>query len=274
MSESQARDKHSSTSKSAFSSRRTLHAVAAILLILLASCRQRAAEDEQEITVAAAANLTDAFSEIAKQFTEKAAIRVIYSFGSTADLAKQIENGGPFDVFASADVEHIDRLGGKDLILADTRAVYARGRLVLWGPELGGAKINRIEDVTRDDVKTIAIAKPDLAPYGLAAVETLKALNLWSQIESKVVYGTNVSITKQYAKSGTPISLFSLALVKESEGHYVEVDERLHSPINQALVVIKTTAKQELARRFVSYVLGENGRAILRQYGYGDPLAE
>ena len=245
------------------------------MLILLSGCGQRIAQNEPEITVAAAANLTDAFAEMAKQFTAKTGIRVVYSFGSTADLATQIENGGPFDVIAAADVEHIERLGRKDLILPDTRAVYARGRLVLWVPEQGGVKINRIEDVTRADVKSIAIAKPDLAPYGLAAVEALKALNVWPQIEPKVVYGTNVSMTKQYATSGNAnLAFIPLALVKEGEGQYIEIDERLHPPINQALAVVKTSAKQDQARQFVEFVLGVNGRAILEQYGYRNPSAE
>jgi len=252
-----------------------IYAVAAIMLILLSGCGQRIAQDEPEIIVAAAANLTDAFVEMGRQFTANTGIRVVYSFGSTADLATQIENGGPFDVFAAADVTHIDRLGGKDLILPETRAVYARGRLVLWVPVHGDVRINRIEDVTRPDVKTIAIAKPDLAPYGLAAVEALKALNVWPQIESKVVYGTNVSMTKQYAASGNAtLAFIPLALVKKGEGHYIEIDERLHQPINQGLAVVKTSAKQDKARQFVDFVLGMDGRAILGQYGYRNPSTE
>jgi molybdate transport system substrate-binding protein len=255
--------------------RRRFVTVAASVLILMAGCGQESTSNQHEITVAAASNLTDAFAEVAKQFTAKTGIRVVYSFGSTADLAKQIENGGPFDVFAAADVEHIDSLGRKDLILSDTRAVYARGRLVLWVPEQGGVKIDRVEDVTNADIKSIAIAKPDLAPYGLAAVEALKALNVWSQIEPKVVYGTNVSMTKQYATSGNAnLAFIPLALVKKGEGQYIEIDERLHQPINQALAVVKTAAKQDQARQFVDFLLGVDGRAILGQYGYSNPSPE
>lgn len=252
-----------------------LFAVAVGLIILLTGCGQTSTRDDRDITVAAAANLTDAFAEIAKQFTSKTGIHVVYSFGSTADLAIQIENGAPFDVFAAADVEHIDRLGKKDLILPDTRAVYARGRLVLWVPDQNGAKVNRIEDVASADVKTIAIAKPDLAPYGLAAVEALKALQIWSQIEPKVVYGTNVSMTKQYAASGNAdLAFIPLALIRIGEGQFIEIDERLHRPINQALAVIKSSTRQLQARQFVDYVLGGDGRAILGQFGYSSPGPE
>ena len=257
---------------------RKVFAVVAAACIFLAGCRQQPADSQQgaqEITIAAAANLTEAFAEVAKQFTAKTGVRVIYSFGSTADLTKQIENGGPFDVFASADVEHIDELNQKGLIVPDSRAVYARGRLVLWTPPQSQVKVNRLEDVTSADVKTVAIAKPDLAPYGRATVETLKALNIWPQVEPKVVYGTNVSNTKQYATSGNAdVAFIPLALVKNGEGQSIEVDERLHQPIDQAMAIVKASGKQDQARRFLNFVLGDDGQAILQQFGYSHPSAK
>ena len=261
------------SSHSARDLRRSLYAILVSVSILFASCSQEP-QNAQEITVAAAANLTEAFTELAKRFTAEVGIRVVYSFGSTADLTKQIENGAPFDVFASADVEHIDDLNQKGFTVPDTQARYARGRLVLWSPPQSGVNLNRIEDVTRADVKTIAIAKPDLAPYGRATVEALKALGLWGEVEKKAVYGPNVSITKQYGTSGNAnLAFIPLALVKEGEGKYIEVEERLHQPIDQSLAVIKSSAKQELARSFVNYVLGHQGHEILQQYGYSNPSA-
>jgi len=96
---------------------------------------------QPEINVAAAANLTDAFEELAKQFTAETGVRVVYSFGATADLTKQIENGAPFDVFASADVSHVDQLNGEGLLTPGTRSLYARGRLVLWTPPDGRVQV-------------------------------------------------------------------------------------------------------------------------------------
>ncbi|HEY0322170.1 MAG TPA: molybdate ABC transporter substrate-binding protein [Pyrinomonadaceae bacterium] len=227
-----------------------------------------------EINVAAAANLTDAFAEVARQFTAETGVRVVYSFGSTADLAKQIENGAPFDVFAAADVEHVDGLDSKGLLTPGTRALYARGRLVLWTPTGSSISISRIEDITRGEVNRIAIAKPDVAPYGRAAVEALRALNLWQQVEPKVVYAQNVSQTKQFASTGNAeVAFLPLALMKPGEGRYVEVDEKLHQPIDQALGVVKASGKQEAARRFTDFVLSEKGQRILEQYGYRKPPA-
>jgi molybdate transport system substrate-binding protein len=255
-----------------------LSAALVAALIIMAGCHRGpsdAQQKAQEITVAAAANLTDAFAEVASQFTAMSGIRVVYSFGSTADLTKQIENGGPFDVFASADVEHIDELDQKGFIVPASRALYARGRLVMWTPPEGRVKVNRIEDVAGADVKTVAIAKPDLAPYGRATVETLKALNIWAQVEPKAVYGTNVSMAKQYASTGNAdVAFLPLALMKKGEGQYIEVDERLHQPIDQALAIVKASSKQDMARRFVNFVLGDNGQAILQQYGYSHPPAK
>src|ERR1043165_4377940 len=108
-----------------------------LLLFIACGCRsdsQNKTADASEINVAAAANLTDAFAEVGKQFTAETGIRVTYSFGATADLARQIENGAPFDVFASADVTHVDQLNGEGLLTPGTRSLYARGRLVLWTP--------------------------------------------------------------------------------------------------------------------------------------------
>jgi molybdate transport system substrate-binding protein len=239
------------------------------------SCNSRrnstaAQPSSAEINVAAAANLTDAFTELGKVFTARTGIAVVYSFGATADLEKQIENGAPFDVFASADVEHVDRLNSQGLLTPQTSNIYARGRLVLWIPPGGKLTLNRIEDVAGVEVERIAIAKPDLAPYGRATVEALRALNLWQQVEPKIIYGQNVSQTKQYAATGNAeVAFIPLSLVKANEGQSIEVDERLHQPINQAMAVIKDSRQQEAARQFLEFVLSSEGQALLERYGYG-----
>lgn len=203
------------------------------------------------------------------KFTAQTGVRVRFSFGATADLAKQIENGAPFDVFASADVEHVEKLNRVGLIVPGTNKLFARGRLVLWIPPGSNLTLNRIEDIARAEVERIVIAKPDLAPYGRAAVEALRAINLWTQIEPKVIYGQNVSQAKQYAATGNAEAAFiPLALVKANEGRIVEVDERLHQPIDQAIAVIKDSPQQEAAGRFVTFVLSAEGQALLERYGY------
>jgi molybdate transport system substrate-binding protein len=244
-----------------------------LLLILALGCAGRGPSqnnlEQPELNVAAAANLSDAFTELGQQFTGQTGIRVVYSFGATADLAKQIENGAPFDLFAAADVSHVDALNRAGLLVPGTQSLYARGRLVLWIPQDSRLTLTRVEDVTRPDVERIAVAKPDVAPYGLAAVEALRALNIWSSIEPKVIYGQNVSQVKQYAATGNAdVAFIPLSLVRKDEGRIIEVDEHLHQPIDQSIAVLKASARQEGARRFVAFVMSPDGQALLERYGY------
>ncbi len=250
---------------------------ATIFLLLFASCSQHVPPNEQatssEIVVAAAANLTDVFTEFSQRFTKQTGVRVRLSFGATADLAKQIENGAPFDLFAAADTEHVDALDRMKLIAPDTKALYARGRLVLWippGHENIAASLTRVEDVTRNEVARIAIAKPDVAPYGRAAIEALQALNVWQKIEPKVVYGQNVAQVKQFAATGNADAAFiPLSLVvKEREGKFIEVEARLHQPIDQALGVMQTSGNQATARAFANFILSAEGQTLMKDYGY------
>jgi len=247
----------------------------AALSLVLSACQQQHSkntESDSEIIVAAAANLTDAFVELGPQFTKQTGIRVVFSFGGTADLAKQIENGAPFDVFAAADVAHVDALEQEGLLTPGTRTLYARGSLVVWLPSGSHINIDRIEDLTHKEIDRIAIAKPDIAPYGQAAVETLRALKLWEQLEPKVVYGMNVSQVKQFASSGNAeVGFLPLALVKPGEGKYLKVSEHLHHPIDQALGVVKASTKQNAARRFTDFVLSPAGQNLLEKYGYAKP---
>lgn len=226
----------------------------------------------EEILVAAAANLTDAFGEVGRRFTERTGVRVTFSFGATADLAKQIENGAPFDVFASADVARVDELARKGLLAGETCAVYARGRLVLWVPPGGTARVVRLEDLAGAGVTRVALARPEAAPYGRAAVEALRASGVWERVEPKVVYSQSVAQAKQFASSGNADAAFlPRSLAKGGEGTSVEVEGRLHAPIDQAVGVVRASAKRDAAKRFVEFVLSEEGRAALKGFGYDAP---
>jgi len=225
-----------------------------------------------EITVAAAANLTDAFGEVARRFTARTGVRVTNSFGATADLSKQIENGAPFDVFASADVEHVDALAREGLLSDAPRGVYARGRLVLWLPPNVKASVGRVEDLAGDGVSKVAVAKPDVAPYGRAAVESLNALGLWAKVGPKVVYSQTVAQAKQFAASGNAEAAFvPRSLVREGEGTAIEVDSKLHAPIDQAVGIGRASRREDAARRVVEFLLREEGQSGLKSFGYDSP---
>src|SRR5271154_22187 len=128
---------------------------------------------KSEITVAAAANLTEVAQTLGAEFEAQTKIHPVFSFASTAVLTTQIENSAPFDVFLSADAEHIDKLDHEGLLAPGSAVVYAIGVLALWIPPSSKAHINKVEDLKANDVQVIALANPKLAPYGAAAVETL-----------------------------------------------------------------------------------------------------
>jgi len=231
-----------------------------------AACRKA---EQSGLTVAAAANLTSAFAPIGQAFTQETGIHVVFSYASTAQLTQQIENAAPFDVFAAADTRHVDQLIGDAKILPESRAIFARGRLALWDPK--GA-VKKIEDLTAASIRFVAIAKPEAAPYGEAAVESLKSLGIWDAIQPKVVYATNINMAKQYAATGNAEAAFTAySLVQNEGGRIIVVDEKLHQPIDQAAGIVSTSAHKGEARRFVAFLTGKEGRDILERFGYQVP---
>jgi molybdate transport system substrate-binding protein len=230
------------------------------------ACRQA---EQPGLTVAAAANLTGAFAQIGQAFTQETGVRVVFSYASTAQLTQQIENAAPFDVFAAADTVHIDQLVRDGRILPESRVTYARGRLALWDPQ--GA-VKKLEDLTAPSVRFVAIAKPEAAPYGEAAVESLKNLGIWDKVQPKVVYANNINMAKQYAATGNADAAFTAySLVQNETGRVTIVDEKLHQPIDQALGIVSASARKADARRFVSFLTGKEGRSILERFGYRVP---
>ena len=222
-----------------------------------------------EILVAAAANLNGVAQELARQFQKESGIKVTFSFSSTGNLARQIENSAPFDVFLAADTTHLIDLERKAFIVPGTRAVYARGRLVLWSNSAG---ISSLNDLTKKWVRYIALAQPDSAPYGAAAVETLHHLNLWDQLQPKLVYAENINMARQYAITGNAEAAFTAySLVIQAGGHILIVDEGLHRPIEQALGIVKGCKNPDGARRFTQFVLSPAGAGIWERYGYLAP---
>jgi molybdate transport system substrate-binding protein len=220
--------------------------------------------------VAAAANLQTALDEIARAFLAKTGIRVVSTMGATAQLAQQIENGAPVDVFLSADTQHVDGLVSKGVADPSSKAVYARGKLVLWAPLRGD--ITSLRDLASANVGQVGCARPELAPYGAAAVQSLKKEGLWQAVEPKLVYAQSISAAKQFADSGNTAAAFTaLSLVNSAKGHYVPIDDALHDPIDQALCIVKQTRQPGPARQFRDFVLSEACRAIFTRYGYGLP---
>jgi molybdate transport system substrate-binding protein len=224
------------------------------------------------LTVAAAANLTGVCAEAAQAFTKKTGIEVVCSYGSTAQLAQQLANGAPFDLFASADAEHVDSSIANGALAASSRAVYARGQLALWAPKGAELGLKDIAGLTAKRIRYIAIANPELAPYGLASVEALKAAGLWEQIREKAVYPSSINQAKQLAASGNAdVAFTAYSLVLHETGTVIKVDPKLYRPIQQALGVASRSPYAREAWQFREFLLGPEGQSILARNGYLAP---
>jgi len=233
----------------------------------LASLAQTAAKPE--ITVAAAANLTEVAQTLGMEFEAKTKIHPVFSFASTAVLTTQIENSAPFDVFLSADAEHVDKLDHEGLLTPGSDTVYAVGVLALWIPPTSKAHIAKVDDLNSKDVKVIALANPKLAPYGTAAVETLQHAGIWDQVKDKIVYAENISMAKQYGASKNADAVFTAySLVLKEAGQVIQVDEAMHAPIVQKLGVMAHSQHRDWAQSFTSFVLTGGGRGVLARSGY------
>lgn len=229
-----------------------------------------AKNEPSTLKVAAAADLTLAFQEIGKRFEAKTGTPVVFSFGSTGQLAEQIKNGAPFDVFAAANVQAIDELKKEHLILEGTEHVYAFGRIGIAAKS--DISVRTLNDLLKENVKKIAIANPDHAPYGLAAKQALQKAGIWEQVKNKLVYGKNIADTLAYVESGNAeAGIVALSLVKTSDVHFQLINEAMHEPIQQAVAVMKATKHREAAKQFVAFLNSSEGREIMKKYGFSIP---
>ncbi|MGF7184077.1 molybdate transport system substrate-binding protein [Desulfitispora alkaliphila] len=243
------------------------------IITLLGGCTQ----DEEVLTVAAASDLQHAFRELGPLFEEETGIEVKFNFGSTGLLAQQIENGAPVDVFAAANRAYVERLAAEDLVVEDTRAIYAKGRIVLVrGQELELDWVDlsngNWELLLHESIRNIAIANPAHAPYGKAAQEFLQSVEMWEGLEDKLVYGSSVTDALHLVTSGNAeVGIVALSIVIDREQTYYLLSEELHQPLEQEITVVEFSPAREEGRQFVELVTGPIGREILADYGFELP---
>ena len=243
------------------------------VLWFVAGCAATSAPADQRtpspLTVAAAADLQFAFTEIAELFEARTGQPVTLVFGSTGQLAQQIENGAPFDLFAAANVAFIESLRDKGLVLPDTVALYAEGRIVLAVNRQAGVEIVELADLLDPAVQRVAIANPEHAPYGMAAKETLSNAGIWEAVEPKLVYGENVRQTLQFIQTGdAQAGIVALSIADVPESSWTLIDANRHSPLLQALAVVNGSPQPDAARAFAEFINGEEGRPIMQRYGF------
>ena len=247
------------------------HVAAVMVLFCLLSSPVQAGE----LRVAVASNFAVPMERIAALFQQQSGHTVKVSLGSSGKLYAQIVAGAPFDVFLSADEAIPKRLAQEGKAVAGSRFVYALGTLVLWSAQPGF--VDAKGAVLRNGVyNKLAIADFKLAPYGMAAKETLEKLAMWNGMQRKLVKGENITQTYQLAATeNAELAFIALSQVmrdgKVTEGSWWLVPPELHNPIRQSAVLLSGAQDQEAARAFLAYLKSPKAAAIIRSFGYESP---
>lgn len=225
-----------------------------------------------EVSVAVAANFTAPMQKIAAQFEQDTGHKAVLSFGATGKFYAQIKNGAPFGILLAADDTTPEKIAREGLGDGATRFTYAIGQLVLWSKQPGYVDAEG-KVLQKTDWQHIAIANPKLAPYGLAAMQTLDKLGLTAQVQPRVVTGENIGQTYQFAASGNAqLGFVALSQVMEDgrlrEGSAWVVPGNLHEPIRQDAIVLKPGQGSEAAAALMQYLRDDKARAVIKSYGY------
>jgi molybdate transport system substrate-binding protein len=219
------------------------------------------------VRVAAAADLSRSFEELGKAFTSRTGITPIFTFGSSGMLAKQIEQGAPFFLFASASREYAEVPIAADRCDRSSVATYARGRLAVWTPPgIPGPKtFAELADVR---FTRISIANPDHAPYGKAAQQALEKAGIYAAVKDRLVLGDNVQAAFEFAKSkNADATIIALSLVVD-KGSFLAVDSALYEPLDQVLVVCGSGDEAERGHELADFIASPDGREIMTRYGF------
>jgi molybdate transport system substrate-binding protein len=233
----------------------------------------------QEIRVAAAADLKFALDELGTRYEKQAGKKIAAIYGSSGNFFAQIQNGAPFDLFLSADIEYPRRLEAAGLAEPGTVYEYAIGRIVIWMPADARVDLARLgwKALLEPGVEKIAIANPEHAPYGRAAIAALRKAGVYQQVRRRLVYGENIAQAAQFVASGSAqagILALSLAVSPPMrDGKRWEIPEDMHPPIEQAAVILKSAKEKEDARAFLAFLKSDPGRRILKAYGFMQPLS-
>ncbi len=232
----------------------------------------------QEITVAAAADMSAALPELVDAYTKKTGQTVKLSFGASGNLTNQIENGAPFDIFFSADEQYPQQLIKEGLASKDTLYRYAVGRLVLWIPNDSPLVLSElgIKALLDPSIKKIAIANPATAPYGRAAEATLRHYEIYDKVSSRLVVGENIRQAAQFVQSGNAqaglIALsHALAPALNAQGRYWKVPLDAYPTLNQAAVVLTRSKQPDAARKFLDFLRTPEATSLLTSYGFSLP---
>jgi len=248
---------------------RALKAGVAVLLVALG-----ATASATEITVSAAASLTNAFKEIAAAYEQQhAGDKVLFNFAASDPLVQQISKGAPVDVFASADQDAMDKADGLKLLAAGTRKNFASNSLVLIAPLSGKVAVNDVKDLASPSVTRITLGNPASVPVGRYTKAALEHAKLWAAVEPKAILGTSVRQCLDYVARGEVDAGFvyatDAALIKDKAKVVATIPTE--TPVSYPIAVIAAGPQAAAGRRFAEFVQAPAGQAILARYGFGRP---
>lgn len=235
-----------------------------VCMLLTSGCRPGKSSAEDPLRIAVASNFAAPMNALSLAFTDSTGYGVVLSSGSSGRLYAQLRNGAPHDLFFSADSERPRLLEADPLVAAQSRVTYAVGRLALWDPMTH----RRVADgaaLQDNDVRYIAMANPELAPYGVAARDVLIHLGLWESLQDKLVRGENIAQTYQFGRTGNADLAFVARSQMKPSDHFWLVPDSLHEPVLQQAVRM---TDHPHAADFLYFVQGQTGQRIIRTYGY------
>ena len=243
-----------------------------LLLIALTGVAAQVRADE--VPVAVAANFSAPMQMIAAEFEKDSGHKVVAAYGSTGKFYAQIKNGAPFEVLLAADDETPTRLAAENAAVAGSQFTYAIGKLVLWSAKPAVVD-SQGEVLKKGGFDHIAIANPKLAPYGAAAVQTLKTLGVYDALQPKIVTAESIAQSWQFVSSGNALLGFvALSQVLKDgkiEGSAWVIPASLYPPIRQDVVILEKGKGKPAAEALVKYLKGDKARAIITSFGYSLP---
>ena len=255
--------------------------LAAAVLLSTVSGSAQVKGASPELVVAATADLSAALKEIGDRYEKKTGVKVKLSFGASGALTQQIQNGAPFDLFFSADMDYPHQLVAAGDAEGASLYQYAVGKLVLWVPADSTLYLQRLgmNAVLDPSVKKIAVANPQHAPYGRAAVAALKHAGMYDRVADRLVLGENVAQAAQFVESGNVQAGFvalahALAPGMSGKGKYWEVPAEFYPPLAQGVVVLSHSQHKKEAAQFLEYVKTKEAAELLRKYGFTLPQSE
>lgn len=234
----------------------------------------------QELRIAAAADLQFVFQDVSARFQKETGHTVELSFGSSGNFFSQIQNGAPFDLFFSADVDYPAKLEAAGLVEPGTLSQYGTGRIAVWVRKGSPIDIKEgLRTLADARVRKISIANPEHAPYGRAAVAAMRHEKVYDKVRDKLVLGENISQAAQFVESGNAdIGILALSLVLapplKGEGMYYEIPMSFYPAIDQAVVILKSSKQKDIARQFLIFLRRPESAEFMRNNGLNVPESD